>query len=709
MTVSKRRPPEIKTNKKYLYHIILFAASVLIIVAISPREGKFRYEFQKGKPWLSSSLIAPWDFPVLKTEEAIAKERDSILRNFSPYFKYDSYIETTEIPELDKYLNNLLQEFESDNRTLDPMGFISVKRELNSIISEIYGRGVLEANEITASSERTYPEITVVKGKVAERTPFTTVFSQKGAYEFAKVRKEALEKKHSAVSGRSLGDFISKVTLYDFIKPNLFYDPATSTAVKEKMVSEISVNRGMIQEGELIISRGEIVNDSKYTILESLRNEYERRLGKTDKWLILLGKLILISACYVGLYLFLYNFRFDVLSSTHKTLFIMLIILLFIVISRLVINIPGEIIFLIPFAIIPIVVRTFYDTRLALFVFLVSIMLAGFFVPNSFEFVFVSYIVGVIVINSLTNVYRRAKLFFAALMVFLTYSVVYFGIGLMQEGSLQDINWRNYLWFAGNGVFLLLSYPLVFVFEKTFRFLSDATLFELADTNQPLLRKLADEAPGSFQHSLQVANLAEEAAREIGANTLLARTGALYHDIGKISKAEFFIENHSEGFSPHDELDPLKSSTIIIDHVRHGVDLAKRYKLPSLIIDFIQTHHGTSVAYYFYKKYLDKNPKGTDMEKSFAYSGPKPNSKETAIVMMADAVEAASRTLANYSEENIRELVERIIYIQEQDGQFSETPLTFKDISDIKSVFVKRLLNIYHARIAYPERERARD
>jgi putative nucleotidyltransferase with HDIG domain len=336
-------------------------------------------------------------------------------------------------------------------------------------------------------------------------------------------------------------------------------------------------------------------------------------------------------------------------------------------------------------------------------------MLAGFFVPNSFEFVFVSYIVGVIVINSLTNVYRRAKLFFAALMVFLTYSVVYFGIGLMQEGSLQDINWRNYLWFAGNGVFLLLSYPLVFVFEKTFRFLSDATLFELADTNQPLLRKLADEAPGSFQHSLQVANLAEEAAREIGANTLLARTGALYHDIGKISKAEFFIENHSEGFSPHDELDPLKSSTIIIDHVRHGVDLAKRYKLPSLIIDFIQTHHGTSVAYYFYKKYLDKNPKGTDMEKSFAYSGPKPNSKETAIVMMADAVEAASRTLANYSEENIRELVERIIYIQEQDGQFSETPLTFKDISDIKSVFVKRLLNIYHARIAYPERERARD
>jgi putative nucleotidyltransferase with HDIG domain len=709
MVGSKRRPPEIKTNKKYLYHLILFAASILIIVAISPRGGKFRYEFQKGKPWLSSALIAPWDFPVLKSEEVITKERDSILRNFSPYFKYDSDIETIEILELDKYLNQLLQEFESGSRKLDPMGFISAKRELNSILSDIYQKGVLEANEITSSPEKLYSEVTVVKGKVAEQKPFSSLFSQKDAYEFAKVKKEELQKKHASVSGRSMSDFISSVALYDFIKPNLFYDEATSSTIRDNLINEISVNRGLVQKGELIISRGEIVNDTKYNVLESLRNEYEKRLGKTDKWLILFGRLIIVTACYLALYLFLYNFRFDVLSSTHKTFFIILIILLFTTLTRLVINLPGNIVFLIPYAIIPIVVRTFYDSRLALFVYLVSIMLAGFIVPNSFEFVFVSYIVGVIVIFSLTNVYRRAKLFFAALMVFLTYSVVYFGIGLLQEGSLPDMQWKNYLWFAGNGVFLLLSYPLIFVFEKTFRFLSDATLFELSDTNQPLLRKLAEEAPGSFQHSLQVANLAEEAAREIGANNLLARTGALYHDIGKIGKSEFFIENHAEGFSPHDELDPLKSSKIIIDHVREGVELARKYKMPSLIIDFIQTHHGTSVAYFFYKKFLDKNPKGTDMEKNFAYSGPKPNSKETAIVMMADAVEASSRTLANYSEENISELVERIIYIQEQDGQFSETPLTFKDISDIKKVFIKRLSNIYHARIAYPERERARD
>jgi putative nucleotidyltransferase with HDIG domain len=335
-------------------------------------------------------------------------------------------------------------------------------------------------------------------------------------------------------------------------------------------------------------------------------------------------------------------------------------------------------------------------------------MLAGFVVPNSFEFVFLSFIAGVIVIFSLTNVYRRSKLFTAVLMVFLAYSVVYLGIGLMQEGSLANMNWKNYIWFAVNGVFLLLSYPLVFIFEKMFGFLSDATLFELADTNQTLLRKLSEKAPGSFQHSLQVANLAEEAAREIRANNLLARTGALYHDIGKTADAEYFIENINDGFNPHDQLDPLKSAEIIIDHVKKGVDLARKFNIPSQIIDFIQTHHGTTVAYFFYKKYLDRNPNRTDMETKFSYSGPKPFSKETAIVMMADAVEASSRSLANYSEENISELVERIVYIQEQDGQFSETPLTFKDISDIKDVFIKRLSNIYHARIAYPTRETSR-
>ncbi len=702
-----RRPPEIKTNKKYLYHLILFIASVIIVVAISPREGKFRYEFQKGKPWLSSSLIAPWDFPVLKPDSEVTHERDSILKDFAPYFKMDGEVEKKQIEEFDKYLNDLLTKYESGSKPLDPMGSVSVKRELNSVLSGIYHKGVLETDEISPS-EKLPAEITVVSGRIGEQKQVSSIFTQKSAYQVAEEKKTELEKHYTAESERSLSEFVTKVSLYDFIKPNLFYDAATSSAVKSKMIEDISINRGLVQEGELIISQGQIVDDEKFTMLESLRSEYEKRLGENDKWLILLGRIILVTACYLALYLFMYHFRFDVLSSTHKTSFIIIVLLSFFIITRLVISLRGNVVFLIPFALIPIVVRTFYDSRLALFVYLIAIMLAGFIVPNSFEFVFLSFIAGVIVIFSLTNVYRRAKLFTAVLMVFLAYSVVYLGIGLMQEGSLANMNWKNYIWFAVNGVFLLLSYPLVFVFEKMFGFLSDATLFELADTNQPLLRKLSEKAPGSFQHSLQVANLAEEAAREISANNLLARTGALYHDIGKTADAEYFIENINDGFNPHDRLDPIKSAEIIVEHVKKGVDLARKFNLPSQIIDFIQTHHGTTVAYFFYKKYLDKNPNRTDMEKKFSYPGPKPTSKETAIVMMADAVEASSRSLANYSEENISELVERIAYIQEQDGQFSETPLTFRDITEIKSVFIKRLSNIYHARIAYPSRETPR-
>jgi putative nucleotidyltransferase with HDIG domain len=704
MTVS-RKPPVVKTNRKYLYHLVFFVASIIIVVAISPRHGKFKYEFEKGKPWLQTSLIAPWDFPVLKPENVVERERDSILKNFTPYFRLDPEVEVNVMRDFDSYLNDLLKNFESESRKVSPMAFLTLKRDLNSILSEIYNKGIIESNDITNSPDALNSEITLIQGKVGSEKQVGSFYLQKSAYQYAEKMKDDLSKKLVRTLGKPASDFITQVAFYNFIKPNIFYDATTSQTIRDEMVRKISLTRGLVQKGELIISRGEIVNDSKYMVLKSLRDEYDKRIGLYDKWLVILGRIILVSSCFVALYLFMYNFRFDVLSSTHKTFFIILIILLFFIITRIVTFSSNASVFIIPFAIIPILVRTFYDSRLSLFVYLIAIMLAGFIIPNSFEFVFISYIAGVIVIFSLTNIYKRAKLFSTALLVFLAYSVVYFGTGIMQEGTLENMNWKNYLWFGGNGILLMLSYPLIFVFEKTFRFVSDATLFELSDTNQPLLRELAEKAPGSFQHSLQVANLAEEASREIGANNLLARTGALYHDIGKTVHPEYFIENQSEGFSPHDNMDPLESSKIITGHVKEGIEMARKYKLPSPIVDFIQSHHGTSVAYYFYKKFLDKNPYATNMTQNFAYSGPKPFSKETAIVMMADAVEAASRTIPNYTEENISELVERIIYIQEQDGQFSETPLTFKDISDIKRVFVSRLSNIYHARIVYPDRE----
>lgn len=424
-----------------------------------------------------------------------------------------------------------------------------------------------------------------------------------------------------------------------------------------------------------------------------------------DSWLKYVGIVIMLSSCYIILYLFLAHFQSEVLGVTRKTLFIVLTILSFVTLTRLVISIPERnILYIIPFAIIPIVIRTFYDARLALFIMLITIMLSGLMVTDPFGFIFINFISGIVAIFTLKNIYRRARIFLSALMVIISYSILYIGINLMKSGDSYNITSSVFLIFTANGFLVLISYPIIFLFERKFLFLSDNTLLELADTNQPLLRKLAEEAPGSFQHSLQVSNLAEEAARIIGANLLLVRTGSLYHDIGKVANSDCFIENCPEGLSPHTRLKPEDSAKVIINHVSNGIVLAKNYKVPVQIIDFIRTHHGTTTAYYFFKKYSDMNPGNKADDNNFVYPGPKPFSKETAVVMMADAVEAASRSLDKFTEESISELVERIINIQEKDDQFAESPLTFKEISDIKSIFKKRISNIYHARISYPER-----
>ena len=430
--------------------------------------------------------------------------------------------------------------------------------------------------------------------------------------------------------------------------------------------------------------------------------------GENPGRLAITGTMIVVVSCFMVLYIFLYQFHREVLHVTRKVFFLLIAIIIFVAATKIVEGLPGkDLVFLIPFAIIPIIIRTFYDARLALLILLFTSILCGFIVPRPFEFVFVTFVSGISAIFTLKKVYRKSRLFFTSLVVIITYTFVWLGINLMVGGNLPEEFPGILLLFAGNGLLVLISFPLVFLFEQDFLLLSDATLIELTDTNQPLLRKFAADAPGSFQHSLQVSNLAEEAARVIGANYLLVRTGALYHDIGKLGNPKYFVENQSDEISPHENLDPKESARMIISHVKYGVNLARNYKLPVQIIDFIKMHHGTSVAYFFFKKYIDQNPEEGSRqgsEKAFTYPGPKPFSKETAVVMMADAVEAASRTLTSFTEENISELVERIIYIQEQDGQLSEVPLTFKDMSDIKDVLKRRLLNIYHARVVYPER-----
>jgi putative nucleotidyltransferase with HDIG domain len=693
--------------RRYILHLVLFLTSIIIVVIISPRGGTFRYEFQKGKPWLRNALIAPWNFPVLKSESELSREQDSILKAFTPYYNYIPEVTGNALNQFDLYLKNLRDEFERGGITFSDLGFGSVRRELTGILVHLYETGIMESDEATESTVKPESEVTVVRNRVGEKHPVKTLFTQKDAYQYAMKQKEELVDKLKSSPQKNLADFTEKVSFYDYIRPNLLYDHETSSVIRDRMLKGISLAKGMVQEGELIITRGEIVNDSKFLILESLKKAYEKRIGQYSVGLVLLGRIILVSACYIVLFLFLYNFRRkEVLDTRGNTFFLLLLILFFVILTRIVISMPNLSIFIIPIAIIPIVVRTFFDSRLALFVHMITIMIAGFIVQNPFEFVFLSFIAGTMAIFSLTNIYRRSKLFFSSLMVVLSYWAVYFGIGIIQEGSIINLDWSNYSWFAANGVLLLLSYPMIFIFEKSFGFLSDATLFELADTNQPLLRRLAQEAPGSFQHSLQVANLAEQAARAIGANPLLARTGSLYHDIGKLADSEYFIENQSDSFNPHETKDPLDSAKLIINHVEEGVELARRYKLPSQIIDFIRTHHGTSVAYFFYKKYSDMHPESGKMPDGFSYKGPKPTSKETAILMMCDSVEASSRTLQGYSEEKISELVERIVYIQEQDGQFSDAPLTFRDMTEVKKALVRTLSNIYHARITYPKRNK---
>jgi len=415
-----------------------------------------------------------------------------------------------------------------------------------------------------------------------------------------------------------------------------------------------------------------------------------------------IGKLMLVLTSLLLIFLFLWNFRREVLYDTRSTLFILLTVILMVLAASITLRYDLISLYVMPFTLVPVILRTFFDARLALFVHIVTVILVGFFAPNSYLFVLLNVFAGMVAIYSLTNLYRRSKLVFTAFLVVLTYVVIYFGAAIVQEGNFNTIEWKYFAWFGYNGILILISYPLIYIFEKAFGLISDTTLMELSDTNQPLLRKLAEIAPGTFQHSLQVANLAEEAAHKTGGNPLLVRTGALYHDIGKLEEPLYYIENQSTGNNPHDNLEFEQSARIIIGHVAKGVDIAHKNSLPEPLIDFIRTHHGTSTVQYFYKSFLKKYPEEEVDVMKFSYPGPKPFSREMAIVMMADSVEAASRSLKEINDQTLDKLVESIIHTQMMEEQFNDANISFRDITAIKEVFRKRLNNIHHARIAYP-------
>lgn len=705
--------------KKYaqtIFRVLLFMASAAILLIVYPREGTFPHEFQKGKPWMHPDYYSPFDFPVRKSDLEIKAEKDSILKDFKPYFNYQSETSLQQLKKLsadfDKQWSNFSRGKTLQSLSNEKMLFFNkadssvVSRHKNfvfELMSYVYDRGIIQLSEQLENYVNRNFSLVIIKDKEAEEGDFYDLFTQKSAYEYVINRLHSVD----SVPGSNIlveSGFYKELDINNYLLPNLVINEEASKNLKNELIGQISYTKGMFLVDHKIIGNGEIVNEDKFQILSSLKYEYENRLGHSDNFVtVLIGHGLIIVILLLLLVFFLVHFRRDFYHNNLKYSFILIMIVIFAGISSLITKSDLVNIYAIPFALLPIILKAFYDARLALYIHTICILMVGFLAPNSFEFTFLNFGAGAVSIISLKSLYRRGKLFNTSLYVFLAYSLIYFSLFLLQGNKLETIDFTNFLYFGISAFLLLMAYPLIFVFERVFGFLSDITLMELSDTNQPLLRKLNEKAPGTFQHSLQVANLAEEAAYKIGANPLLVRTGALYHDIGKMHNPMYFIENLSSGRNPHDDISYEASAQVIIDHVTRGIEIGRKYRLPEQIIDFIRTHHGTTTVHFFYRSFKRDNP-GSQVDKSiFTYPGPQPFSKETALVMMADSVEAASRSIKDYTKEAIDELVDQIIYYQMTHDQYNNTSITYKDITTIKNIFKRKLMSVYHVRVEYPD------
>ncbi len=663
---------------------------IAMLILVFPREGKFKYEYQKGKPWQHEDLIAQFDFAILKPADELKLEQQNALQDLRPHFIKNNAIADAQVNNAVNDFNTRWSKRYSESSPDEKIKGLGI---MLSVLDTLFSRGIINVINEIEDKPGDYL-IWVIDGNTAGQIPLARLFTIQSAEKY--IRKKI-----------DNSGFFDKELIYNVligsIKQNVLYDEETTNRAKESILSEIPDTRGMIQRGERIISRGELVNAEKFQILESLRKDYEKRLGTTFKYFnIIAGQALLISLTMIAFILFMISFRKDLFAENKKLVLMLLLIFMMVSIASLTVRTNSQLITLLPFCLVPIIVRVFFDTRLAYFVHVVILILTGFMVPNAFEFVFMQLIAGIIAIISVAELRRRSQFFITATAIFISYSAIYMGMLLIQDGSFENISSRNFMLLAGNAFLTLFSYPLIFVFEKMFGLVTDVTLMELSDTNSPLLRKLSHYAPGTFQHSLQVANIAEEAVYAIGGNTLLVRAGALYHDIGKMDMPMYFIENQTSSMNPHDELGYEESGRIIIGHVYKGIELAKKYRLPDMIIDFIRTHHGTRRAEYFYNLKKIEFPEEEISDKPFKYPGPVPFSKETSVLMMADSVEAASRSMLRPTADSISELVDRIIDGQVRDGQFSNSDLTFQDITRIKKILKNRLMTIYHIRIEYP-------
>jgi putative nucleotidyltransferase with HDIG domain len=706
----------IDKHSKLLSRAAVFILTTAIIVWMFPREGHFPYEYLKGKPWLHNDLYSTFDFPIRKTTQEVGLEKDSILKEFKPYYNLSNAVAVEQTKRMDKAFRSVWQRFANKQYSAAQDAKVAaffqkadssvVNKYLGAVsgaLQYVYHKGIIDMSEQLEKASAKDFTLVIIRDNVGEEFEFSDIFTQKTAYEYVIKRVSFGDKTSEQDRIFLYSGFFKVLNINEYILPNLSYNDEASKNVKDELIKKLSYTKGMFLTDKKIIGKGELVNDEKLQLLESLKFEYENRIGHSDKIVyVIIGQILIVGSLILLLMFYVINFRKEVYHNNLKFTFILLLLTIMAAVSAIVIRKELFSLYVIPFALVPIIIRTFYDARLAMFVHTVTILIVGFMAPNSFEFIFLNFTAGAISIIVFTNYYRRSRLFTTAIYVFLSYCFVYFGLFLIQGNPVSQFPVNNLSAFFGNSFLLLLAYPLIYIFEKIFGFLSDIKLMELADTNQPLLRRLNEKAPGTFQHSLQVANLAEEAAYLIGANPILVRVGALYHDIGKVFKPMYFIENQSADRNPHAELTSEESAQIIIDHVFKGIEIARKSKLPEQIIDFIRTHHGNTMVQFFYRTHLKLNPE-TEVDKSkFTYPGPIPFSKEMALLMMADSVEAASRSLKEINHGSINDLVENIVYYQMINEQFNDSNISYKDMSIVKSVFKRKLLNMYHVRVEYP-------
>lgn len=660
---------------------VLVCITVAIIVWFLPRNEGRMYRYDVGKPWMYGSVIAKFDFPIYKTDEAIKHEQDSLLKHFQPYYSLNPLIEK-------KQVERFLHDYEQ--------GITGLPKEYVGIVArqmqEIYQMGIINTNEYNNIFKDSTSMIRFVSGKNAKSLKVSSFYSTIAAYEHIFANEKLAAQRA----------ILSRCNLNNYIEANIVYDKEKSDAEKNDLLSSIPLASGMVMSGQKIIDRGEIVNDYTCRVLNSFDKEMKRRSSTQDEIMTtFIGQILFVLILVMMFTSYLTLFRKDYFEKPRSITMLYTMITLFPILVSMMMKHNFFSVYIIPFAMAAIFVRVFMDSRTAFITHVTMILICAAAVKYQYDFIIVQLASGLVAIYSLRELSKRSQIFITAILVTISSCIVYLALQLMQDNQVFNIDPSMYTYFIINGIFLLLSYPMMYLIEKMFGFISNVTLFELSNTNKGLLRNLSEIAPGTFQHSITVGNLAAEIANRIHANSLLVRTGALYHDIGKMTNPVFFTENQA-GVNPHDQLSDLESAQIIISHVTEGLKLAEKFNLPGIIKDFISTHHGNGLTKFFYINYCNEHPDEKVDKEQFQYPGPNPFTREQAILMMADTVEAASRSLKEYTEESISALTNKLIDSQVAGGFFRECPITFRDIALAKSVLIERLKSIYHTRISYP-------